>query len=520
MRLRARILVPAGISLAATVVIGATAAWAMHHIGSMLEASTHHELETYNRTLRLKASLGELQAFAYRQVTLAGSLSGEQLKKARTSIATELSTQRQELQYLQPAGYGEPEVTGALSTALVDLDKYAKTVDQAIDMASVDPNTGIASMQTADELFHRNAERLDKIVENRNSALQAALTSIGATRTQMALVDLVVALAAIAATISLSLIAMRRIMADIAKCSEVADSVARGELSASQVKSHTQEIGALLDNLEQMKASLRDVVGQVRSGVQSMASATREIAEGNEELSRRTEQQASNLDTTSASMDKMVNAIERSADFAKQAESLAQSATAVATRGGEVVGEVVQQMTEIESSSQKIAEIITVIDGIAFQTNILALNASVEAARAGAQGRGFAVVAGEVRELAQRSALAARQIKELISRSVEKVESGSRLVHSAGMTMTDIVSQVLKVSGLIAEITAAAHVQNTDAEAANRAVEQIESMTQQNAHLAQQSAAAAQTLRQHSAKLAAAVSLFKMPSALEDLTSA
>jgi len=517
MRLRARILIPAGISLAATVVIGVTAAGAMHRIGSMLEASTHHELATYNRALRLKASLGQLQAFAYRQVTLAGSLSGEQIKQARTTIANELAIQRQELQSLQPTGDEEPAVTGALSAALADLDKYGKTVDQAIDMASVDPNTGIASMQTADELFHRNAERLDTIVESRNSALQAALASIETTRTQMALVDLLVAFAAIAATIGLSLIAMRRIIFDIAQCSKVADSVARGELSAGEVRSYTKEIGALLQNLERMKASLRDVVGQVRSGVESMASATREIAEGNDELSRRTEQQASNLDTTSASLAKMAGTIERSGDFAKQAESLAQSATAVATRGGEVVGEVVQQMTEIESSSQKIAEIISVIDGIAFQTNILALNASVEAARAGEQGRGFAVVAGEVRELAQRSALAARQIKELISRSVEKVESGSRLVHSAGMTMTEIVNQVHKVSGLIGEITVAAHVQNVDADAVNRAVEQLDSMTQQNAQLAQQSASAAQSLRQHSDKLATAVSLFKMPSTREDL---
>ena len=306
-----------------------------------------------------------------------------------------------------------------------DLEKYGHVADQAVDMASVDPNTGIASMQTADEIFHRNAAHLDKIVSDGNSALQSAFASIAETRTQMGAVDLVVTLAATVATLVLTLLGIRRITQDIRQCSRLADSVARGELSAASVISHTDEMGELLSNLEQMKTSLRKVVGQVRSGIESMTSATREIAQGNDDLSRRTEQQAASLDTTSASMTKMARHHERSAGHARQTESLVSSATAVAARGGEVVGEVVQQMSEIQSSSRRIAEIISVIDGIAFQTNILALNAAVEAARAGDQGRGFAVVAGEVRNLAQRSAHAAREIKDLISHSVEKVESAA-----------------------------------------------------------------------------------------------
>jgi len=520
MKLKARILIPAVICLAATIAVGVTGVLAMHQIGRMLEASTEHELAAYSRALRIKGSLGELQAFVYRQVTLAGSLSSDQIKQARATIATQVNAQRQELQALRQAVDQDRGSAEALNATLADMEKYGRMADQAVDLASVDPNTGIASMQTADELFHHNAERLDKVVNGGDAALQAAFSSIGATRTQMAAVDVAVTLAAIVATIVLTLIAMRRIMADIRQCSNLADSVARGELSGAQIQWHTDEMGDLLRNLEQMKASLRDVVGQVRSGVESMANATREIAQGNDELSRRTEQQASNLDTTSTSMAKMASSIERSADHARQAETLVNSATAVAARGGELVGEVVQQMSEIQSSSQKIAEIISVIDGIAFQTNILALNAAVEAARAGEQGRGFAVVAGEVLNLAQRSALAAREIKDLISHSVEKVESGSRLVNHAGETMSEIVNQVQKVTDLIAEITAAAHVQSADAGAVNEAVEQLDSMTQQNAALAEQSAAAAQSLRQHAEKLASAVSVFKMRSAQEQLAQA
>jgi methyl-accepting chemotaxis protein len=510
MKLKARILIPAVICLAATLAVGATGLVAMRQIGTMLQDSSDHELTSYGRALSIKAALGQLQAYAYRQVTLAGSLNNEQIKQARASIAAQIATQRQELQTLAGAVQGEPGSAAALAATLADLEKYAHAVDQAVDLASVDPNTGVASMQTADDIFHRNVQELDKVVSDGNAAVQAAFASISTTRLKLTMVDVVVTLGAATAALILALLAMRKIMEDIRQCARLADSVSRGELSGSRVHANTDEMAELLRNLEEMKASLRVVVGQVRTGVQSMTNATREIASGNDDLSRRTEQQAVKLDSTSTSMAKMASAIERSAGHARQAETLVHSASAVAARGGEVVGEVVQQMTEIQSSSQKIAEIIGVIDGIAFQTNILALNAAVEAARAGDQGRGFAVVAGEVRSLAQRSAHAAKEIKDLISHSVQIVESGSKLVNNAGETMTEIVAQVQKVTALIGEITAATLVQNTDAVAVNDAVEQLDSMTQQNAALAEQSAAAAQSLSQHAEKLSDAVSVFKM----------
>jgi methyl-accepting chemotaxis protein len=510
MKLKARILIPAGVSLAATIAVGITGIVAMQRIGSMLQASADNELATYTQALKVKAALGELQAYVYREVTVAGSLSNDEIKQARATIASQVQSQHDALAALQPAVAKDAQSSEALSTTLTELTKYGHMADQAVDLATVDPNTGIATMRSADEIFHRNAANLDHIVSAGNADLLAAFASISSTRGRMAAIDVVTMVAATVVALLLTLLTMRRITADIRHCSDLADSVARGELAPAATRAHTDEMGELLQNLERMKASLRVVVGQVRTGVESMTSATREIAQGNDDLSKRTEQQAVNLDATSDSMAKMASAIERSAGHARQAETLVNSASAVAARGGTVVGEVVQQMSEIQDSSRKIAEIIGVIDGIAFQTNILALNAAVEAARAGDQGRGFAVVAGEVRNLAQRSATAAREIKGLISHSVDKVASGSRLVNNAGETMTEIVEQVQKVTELIAEITAATLVQSSDAGAVNQSVAKLDSMTQQNAALAEQSAAAAQSLSQHAEQLSAAVAVFKM----------
>jgi len=510
MRLTVRVLIPAGLGLAATVAVGAVGLLAMNRMGTMLQETSANELDAYQHAQRLAAKLGETQAYAYRQVTLASSLSAEQTRQARGAIAERIRAEQEELKSLEATLGRDEAIAPDLHALAADLTRYAATVDQAVDMASVDPNTGIAAMQTADELFRHNGERLDKVVRHSDEAVQAAFAAITQTRARLAAIDAVLTVGAILLTLGLTLLAIRKITADIRLCSHIAHSVADGELAGSQLPFHTDEMGELLRNLEQMKAALRAVVGEVQHGVVAMTGATGEIAQGNDDLSRRTEQQASNLDATSQSMAKMASAIEQSAGHARQAEALVGNASSVAARGGDVVGEVVQRMSEIQDSSRKIAEIIGVIDGIAFQTNILALNAAVEAARAGEQGRGFAVVAGEVRNLAQRSAQAAREIKDLISHSVEKVESGSRLVHDAGQTMNEIVQQVQQVNALITQITEATRIQSSDALAVNGAVEKLDAMTQQNAALAEQSAAAAQTLRQQAEHLAQAVSVFKL----------
>ena len=302
----------------------------------------------------------------------------------------------------------------------------------------------------------------------------------------------------------------RSVTDPLKEATEAAQRIGAGDLGGTIHVRGRDETADLLSALIKAQQALAVTVRQVRSGVESVALASREIAQGNADLSARTEQQASNLQQTAASMEQMHSAVKNNAESARQASQLASSATEVAAKGGAVVGEVVSTMEQISASSRKIADIIGVIDGIAFQTNILALNAAVEAARAGEQGRGFAVVAGEVRSLAQRSAQAAREIKALIGESVEKVETGSRLVHDAGSTMGEIVQQVRRVNDLIGEITSATLEQSGGIGQVNQAVTQLDHMTQQNAALVEQSAAAAASLHQQADRLSDAVAIFRL----------
>ncbi len=266
---------------------------------------------------------------------------------------------------------------------------------------------------------------------------------------------------------------------------------------------------SLLAAVQEMAQGLERIVSEVRGGTESITTASQEIAMGNHDLSVRTEKQAGSLEQTASSIRLLTEAVHQSADAARQANQLAGSAAEVARRGGDVVGQVVQTMNDINTSSKRIADIISVIDGIAFQTNILALNAAVEAARAGEQGRGFAVVAGEVRSLAQRSADAAKEIKSLIGASVERVESGSRLVAAAGSTMDEIVASVQRVTDIIGEITAASGEQSAGISQVNSSVTQIDQMTQQNAALVEEAAAAASSLEQQAKGLQQAVATFR-----------
>jgi methyl-accepting chemotaxis protein len=291
---------------------------------------------------------------------------------------------------------------------------------------------------------------------------------------------------------------------------QVALAIAGGDLTRPVKTDGSDETAHLLRALAQMQDALRNLVGEVRQSSGSIHSAATEVASGNTDLSARTEQTASNLQQTSSSMAQLTSAVQQSADAAAQASQLADSASSVARRGGEVVAHVVTTMSEINTSSRKIGDIIGVIDGIAFQTNILALNAAVEAARAGEQGRGFAVVAGEVRSLAQRSAEAAREIKSLISSSVEKVEAGTRLVQDAGATMDDIVSSVQRVTDIISEISASAVEQSSGIGQVNTAVTELDQMTQQNAALVEESAAAAESLKEQAARMSGVVGAFKV----------
>src|SRR5450830_1772035 len=312
------------------------------------------------------------------------------------------------------------------------------------------------------------------------------------------------------AGVGFSIILTRSITKPLDDAVQIAKRVAAGELSQRDAADGNDEISELLNALKEMSDNLFNIVSEVRQGTDAIAIASSEISTGNADLSSRTETQAGALEETASSMEQITATVRHNADNARQANDLVTSASNFAVQGGGEVGKVVDTMNSIKESSRKIVDIISVIDGIAFQTNILALNAAVEAARAGEQGRGFAVVASEVRNLAQRSASAAKEIKILIGDSVEKVDSGSRLVDAAGKTMNEIVTSVKHVANIMSEITAAGQEQSTGIEEVNRAITQMDEMTQQNAALVEQAAADAESMEEQAANLAHTVSAFKL----------
>jgi methyl-accepting chemotaxis protein len=355
-------------------------------------------------------------------------------------------------------------------------------------------------------------------ISRANTITANAVGEADATMAEMLLGSLVATLLAAALGLWIVRSILRQLGGEPAYAAEVMARVASGDLTI-QVQTRTGDHRSLLFAVKDMIGKLTGIVANVRNNTDSINTATQEIAQGNLNLSQRTEEQASSLEESASSLEELTSTVRQNSENAKQASQLAANASNIAIKGGKVVDEVVETMASISASSQKIKNIIDVIEGIAFQTNILALNAAVEAARAGEQGRGFAVVAGEVRNLAQRSAAAAKEITALINASTEKVEDGTRQVDRAGATMHEIVQSIKHVTDIMSEISAASVEQSAGIEQVNTAITQMDDVTQQNAALVEEAAAAAEALREQAADLLAAVSAFKLDHVASTRTS-
>ncbi len=430
------------------------------------------------------------------------------------------------LDLMKRAGFSAAELA-KLDEAKANSDGLVKTEVAAMNLAKGlqadgskgDPATLEAGRAKAREMmhdltYHQNKARimkpLDEFFVLMDTRTAQALAQRQAAAETWSHISAGALLALVAAMLGALVLTRRRVGRMLANVSDIARAVTAGDISQRFDHSEGGEEGELLTALSGMQDRLASIISTIREGSENVATASAQIAQGNLDLSGRTEQQASALQQTAASMEELGTTVRQNTDNAKQANQLAMSASAVATKGGEVVNQVVDTMKGINDSSRKIADIITVIDGIAFQTNILALNAAVEAARAGEQGRGFAVVAGEVRNLAQRSAEAAKEIKTLITASVDRVDEGTQLVDRAGATMEEIVSSIKRVTDIMGEISSASVQQSAGVAQVGQAVQQMDQATQQNAALVEESAAAAESLKQQAQNLVQAVGVFKL----------
>ncbi|MTV38028.1 methyl-accepting chemotaxis protein [Duganella radicis] len=368
----------------------------------------------------------------------------------------------------------------------------------------------VKEIRPAQKKWTEGLERLGALEDKMNAQMQVeAASGFSSARTFMVVMGLLAVAISVAAALVITRGLLKQLGGEPDYTASIAGSIANGDLAISIDTSGAAK-DSLVSEMREMRDSLRDIVSQVRTGTETIGTASREIAAGNVDLSSRTEMQASSLEKTASAMDELTSTVKQNADNAREANQLASAASDVAIRGGQVVSEVVDTMSSIDASAKKIVDIIGVIDGIAFQTNILALNAAVEAARAGEQGRGFAVVASEVRNLAQRSAAAAKEIKALIDDSVEKVGAGTKLVGQAGVTMDEVVSSVRRVTDIMSEIANASQEQSAGIAQVNQSIIEMDSMTQQNAALVEEAAAAAQSLQDQAGELARVVSIFKL----------
>ena len=509
--IRARLYFGTIFSLVLLVIIGAMGVIALDRTRGTLEVLFSQRVQTLTDMSDLRTALGDLRR-AEKDIIINFNNTVE-VAALRESWGKTLAALRKSLAEVRQVQAGDAAFVAAIDKSLDEIKQYEAGIvpifDQ-IERAQIDGAGGGAyadrlktHMEATDQLFSRLATSAREQMQEARQGVD----SLAATMSGLIGVALVLALAVL---IPLTTLSVRSITRSLAQARDLAERIAGGDLSRDTQALNHDEVGQLVTAMGRMQQSLRGLVRQVQDAAGNISTASSEIATGNHDLSQRTEQTAANLEEAASSMEMLTSTVQQSAQASRQASDFASSAAEVAARGGAVVSQVVSTMDQITTSSRKIADITGVIDSIAFQTNILALNAAVEAARAGEQGRGFAVVASEVRSLAQRSAGAAKEIKELIGSSVERVEDGSRLVSQAGQTMTEIVGSVRRVSGIIHEITASAAEQSDNIGHISQSVTQLDQMTQQNAALVEQSTAASESLREQALQLTRAVSQFKL----------
>ena len=509
--IRARLYFGTIFSLVLLVIIGAMGFIALDRTRGTLEVLFSQRVQTLTDMSDLRTALGDLRR-AEKDIIINFNNTVE-VAALRESWGKTLAALRKSLAEVRQVQAGDAAFVTAIDKSLDEIKQYEAGIvpifDQ-IERAQIDGAGGGAyadrlktHMEATDQLFSRLATSAREQMQEARQGVD----TLAATMSGLIGVALVLALAVL---IPLTTLSVRSITRSLAQARDLAERIAGGDLSRDTQALNHDEVGQLVTAMGRMQQSLRGLVRQVQDAAGNISTASSEIATGNHDLSQRTEQTAANLEEAASSMEMLTSTVQQSAQASRQASDFASSAAEVAARGGAVVSQVVSTMDQITTSSRKIADITGVIDSIAFQTNILALNAAVEAARAGEQGRGFAVVASEVRSLAQRSAGAAKEIKELIGSSVERVEDGSRLVSQAGQTMTEIVGSVRRVSGIIHEITASAAEQSDNIGHISQSVTQLDQMTQQNAALVEQSTAASESLREQALQLTRAVSQFKL----------
>jgi methyl-accepting chemotaxis protein len=505
-----KILVAPAVAILFLLVLGGMSYGALQQQNSAFEELAKSRFAGYQVAADAAQDLSEVHSNVYRLITWIANLKEDKIKQVTDQQKAKIDEVSKAItQFSSQAGATEGE-RKLISLALAELAKYRKAIETAIDLSTVDVSTGAMSMQSADGQFQAMLKHFDELVQLEKKLAQGSYEASGAAFRTAVGVLLTLTLLALAISGAIALYMSGVIVRPLRRAIAAADQIASGDLSADISTTSTDETGQLLRSLGDMTQNLRTLVGEVASGAHTVSDTSAQIAQGNLDLSQRTEEQASTLEETASSMEELTSTVTQNAHSARQASQLAVGASEVARKGGHVVGQVVSTMIGISESSKKIADIISVIDGIAFQTNILALNAAVEAARAGEQGRGFAVVAAEVRSLAQRSAAAAKEIKTLIGASVDKVDAGTRLVDAAGKTMEEVVASVTKVSELIAEIAAASQEQSSGIGQVNTAITQMDQVVQQNASLVEEATAATESMKEQAASLLQTVARFKL----------